>query len=149
MLAYKLAYVGLCWPMLAHLGPMLASRSPKMASRCAKLPQVGLKLAQVRPNLGQLRPTWPSNRRFLRDFEGHVGSKNRQNFNIYRKIWKKVIFWKNTVKHSVFSLKLRFRGIKNPWKIDPKWVEKSIQIWTSLGNASKCLKNPTLKAKLA
>ena len=38
-----------------------------------------------------------------------------------------------------FSLKLRFRGIKNPWKIDPKWVEKSIQIWTSFENATQTL----------
>ena len=79
------AYLGSSWPILAHLGPMLASRSPKMASRCAKLPQVGLKLAQVRLNLGQLRPTWPSNPRFFIDFEGHVGFKNRQKINIYKK----------------------------------------------------------------
>ena len=48
-----LAYVGLCWLILALCWPQDRPRWPQDAPSC-------LKLAQVRPNLGQLRPTWSS-----------------------------------------------------------------------------------------
>ena len=90
------AYVGLSWPILALCWPILVPCWPilgLLTSIFAHLGptwlQHGPNLAQHGPTWSQLGPTWLTNPRFLTDFEGHVGSQNRQKIDTYRKRGKK------------------------------------------------------------
>ena len=91
MLAYlgpSWPYVGLSWPILAPCWPILGLLTSIFAHLGPTWLQHGPNLAQHGPTWTQLGPTWLSNPRFLVDFEGHVGSQNRQKINIYRKCEK-------------------------------------------------------------
>ena len=91
ILALSWPILALCWPILAYLGPMLAYLGPLDLQFCPSWPNLAPTWPQLGPTWSNLDPTWPSlgpNLGFLVDFEGHVRSQNRQNFNIYRKMGK-------------------------------------------------------------
>ena len=136
MLAYlgpSWPYVGLSWPILVPCWPILGLLTSIFAHLGPTWLQHGPNLAQHGPTWSQLGPTWLSNPRFLMDFWGHVGSQNRQKSILTGSAEKSDFLILAKAK----TLKLRFRGIKKPLKINPKSVEKSIQNWTSLGNAKQ------------
>ena len=76
----KLAYVGLCWLILALCWPQDRPRWPQDAPSCFKLASSWLKLGPTWANLGQLG----LQKSIFEHFEAQVGSKNLQNFNIYK-----------------------------------------------------------------
>ena len=49
-------------------------------------------------------PSLGPNLEFLVDFEGHVGSQNRQNFNIYKKMGKRSKFDSRLSENSIFEV---------------------------------------------
>ena len=126
-------------PTWANLAPTWRILAPTWPNLLPIWAQLGSNLARkFAPRWGNMSPSWPN-----------LGQLGPQIFDFWRilrvmlgpKIDKKSIFTGNTEKGDFLvlayakTLKLRFRGIKKPWKIDPKSVEKSIQIWTSFENA--------------
>ena len=85
---YFLYFCQVCSTWLQD-GCKMAQHSSKMVQHSSKMAQHSSKMRQHVPKLAQLRPTWSSNPRFLKDFEGHVGSQNGHKNDVYRKHGKK------------------------------------------------------------
>ena len=144
------------WPNLAQLGSTWFQLGPKLAQVSPSWPElapVWLQFGPTWPQLGptwpqlgatwpQLGPTWPSNSRFLKVFEGHVGSQNRQKINIYRKRGKKWFFDSRRGENTKIEVPKDQKIMKNQSKIGSKvntnlnitWKRQTIPLENHVGS---------------
>ena len=155
MLAYlgpSWPYVGLSWPILVPCWPILGFLTSIFAHLGPTWLQHGPNLAQHGPTWTQLGPTWLSNPRFLPDFEGHVGSQNRQKIDTYRKRGKNWFFDSRLSENTKIKVPRDQKTMKNRSKIGGKidtnlnilWKRQTIALEPHVGSQNR-QKNDTYR----